>query len=808
MKKIFLFLVAFSALLLFSCTKANDTTIEEHEVYITAKKPILTSETKTILINDTPYWHRDDLLSVYWIDGNGVKKNTQFSPVGGTFGPSDIYKEDVTFRGSISGTSRAFAFYPQNKNDITSEGYATVSFPETQSPGDGTFDGAADVMVSKEIPTLDGENVNVQFKRLGAILKVVLNDKNNDLNDGEKLINLTITSSQNLTGVAYLDFESQSIVDWDAPQGGHTRSTSVKGTNLSSSVDGENAVYLVVYPQVLAAGSSLVISGETSSHTFERTISSLSKDLILAESAITTLKSSLGTVTAKAATTYTATYTWTGTQSTVSLTSSGDIPDGSTIATATNGGGQDITQMSAGNSQLVRLNGYDGYIIKKISLSMHSNSSRGKGSFYAKVGSTTISEIGSTTEGVDFSDALWNGGFTTSWVNIIPAITSEPVVGTGEQVELCIKCITTNSLYCQSYTIEYEEDTPLGNLESISLSGNYPTTFTKGDAFSHSGIIVTAHFSSGKIKDVTSSAHFSSPNMNMLGVQTVTVEYTSVDETTKSTTYNITINDIPRYTVILSDTSEELTSGDDGNVTLPSRSVSVTDAFVGWSTTNVTTATETRPTIIQAGTYRPTSDITLYPVYSYSTAGGSSKYVNVTTLTQGKTYVFGAVKAAKSATLKNNTPIAAVTFTSTSSWGSYVTYTPDTNGELTTSTVTNNNAKWELVSKTGSGASTAYTFKCGNNYLSLGTSTGASTVGVSSTTTNVYLEDVNSTCKNAFLMHPTSSNTNKLLCNTGNNFGYRMYASSTNDSASMCPFIRFYELQSGTVTKYIGSDTK
>ena len=78
-------------------------------------------------------------------------------------------------------------------------------------------------------------------------------------------------------------------------------------------------------------------------------------------------------------------------------------------------------------------------------------------------------------------------------------------------------------------------------LESISLSGEYPTTFHVGDAFSTEGMTVTANYEGGKTKDVTSSATFTGYDMATAGEQTVTVSYTE-NEVVKTTTYNITVN--------------------------------------------------------------------------------------------------------------------------------------------------------------------------------------------------------------------------------------------------------------------------
>lgn len=78
-------------------------------------------------------------------------------------------------------------------------------------------------------------------------------------------------------------------------------------------------------------------------------------------------------------------------------------------------------------------------------------------------------------------------------------------------------------------------------LDSITLSGTYPTTFEVGDTFSYEGLVVTAHYS-----DLTSAAvtgfTVSSPDMSTAGTKTITVSYTE-GGVTKTATYQITVSE-------------------------------------------------------------------------------------------------------------------------------------------------------------------------------------------------------------------------------------------------------------------------
>lgn len=141
-----------------------------------------------------------------------------------------------------------------------------------------------------------------------------------------------------------------------------------------------------------------------------------------------------------------ATYTVT---SSTTIATTGDVPSGSTADYESTYGTK--FQLTAGNHMTLTLSGYANYKITGITLSMRSNGSSGAGSFSASVGNTSISSIADAA----FSDPIWNGQYTTSYVDITPTITTEKTVGRNEIVELTINA-TTNSLYCQSFTITYE----------------------------------------------------------------------------------------------------------------------------------------------------------------------------------------------------------------------------------------------------------------------------------------------------------------------------------------------------------------
>ena len=111
-------------------------------------------------------------------------------------------------------------------------------------------------------------------------------------------------------------------------------------------------------------------------------------------------------------------------------------------------------QLTAENSMALTLSGFAGYKIKGIKMSMRSNTSTGSGEFSMKAGSTILSSI----ETAKFNTASWAGKWSTSYIDVTPTISNHDYTIGDENVVITITA-TENSLYCQSFTIEYEKNT-------------------------------------------------------------------------------------------------------------------------------------------------------------------------------------------------------------------------------------------------------------------------------------------------------------------------------------------------------------
>lgn len=146
----------------------------------------------------------------------------------------------------------------------------------------------------------------------------------------------------------------------------------------------------------------------------------------------------------------TATYTWT---STTKVEQSGTVPASSTYSyerTATTG---QTGQMTAGNRTCLKLTGWDGCVVKRIELQMHSNMESGKGSLTVTMGKDTVWSI----KDKSFKDVEWGGDYTKDWTPISRSFNA--YVEDDETIEIAITA-TENSLYINSYTIEYEPAQP------------------------------------------------------------------------------------------------------------------------------------------------------------------------------------------------------------------------------------------------------------------------------------------------------------------------------------------------------------
>ena len=174
--------------------------------------------------------------------------------------------------------------------------------------------------------------------------------------------------------------------------------------------------------------------------------------------------------------------------------------------------------------------------------------------------------------------------------------------------------ITTSNAaaYISSITITYE------------TAASYTVTY---NANGGSGTMSNSTGSSIEIKECTFTApeckQFTSWNTAANGSGT---SYAPTATVTTNLTLYAQWGDLPSYTVKLMDNNEVLTSSCNTPITLPSRDGCDGYEFVGWTkswSVAQTTWTTTAPNIIPDGSYTPTDNESLYPVYTKIEGGGS-----------------------------------------------------------------------------------------------------------------------------------------------------------------------------------------
>ena len=293
MKKLFkaTFAIALSSMLLFSCSKAEQVTAPDDsnlvKVTLIAGNPQVNPGTKTEISGTTPYWSVGDVIGV----SNGTSSNESFS--------TSITSASKTaeFTGTtVSGD--LYAYYPYTTNGVSqiasvSATGAKVDIPANQNPTVSSFDSKADLMVAKQF-TVSPENTTVsglQFKRLSAIVKVVLKDNTTGtVLASQHPSSVSLETSEDgdlLAGRAVVDFENQSLSE--IYYNGVKKVTANYTSSTHFLINSSNAAYFSVYPRELQAGTTLTVTASTEDYEISKVITIPSGGINLEAGKITTL---------------------------------------------------------------------------------------------------------------------------------------------------------------------------------------------------------------------------------------------------------------------------------------------------------------------------------------------------------------------------------------------------------------------------------------------------------------------------------------------------------------------------------------
>ena len=240
-------------------------------------------ETETAISGTTPTWKSGDRVTVVYTNTSDEVTTARSTALASDYDKATF---SVTLYSPKTAVS-AYAYYPANFETAT-EFEALPVIPGRQSPTGSSFDGAADILISKAF-TPSG-SVSTQFRRLGAVLKIQLVS---DLMTGDNLKKVVVTADTPLAGKVAVD------LDTGIATGISSGSNSVVAEYTASTKFAIGAadkyIYLVVYPQTLASGSTLNIQGETENFTFSREII-LPSDIVLSPGHIQPLSISVTSV--------------------------------------------------------------------------------------------------------------------------------------------------------------------------------------------------------------------------------------------------------------------------------------------------------------------------------------------------------------------------------------------------------------------------------------------------------------------------------------------------------------------------------
>lgn len=296
MKKTFnlLMTLAAAAFVFIACSKETNSSVAENydnqlvQVTITAGNPVVSQTSKTEMVGSQPYWSVGDAIGVSNCT-NDTKANVKFTT--DIAAASTTASFSATIADSLLSTT-LYAYYPWTNNGMgvkANTGCVKVDLPPIQSPTATSFDGNADIMVSKSF-TVDANSAtvsNLQFARLCAIVKIVIIDQESTMSSTQHPTSVSMTAASDLAGRLYLDIANQELKDIY-----YNNSVTVTANYTNETkyaIDGTNATYLIVYPQTLAEGSTLTIAASTEDYTLSKDISVPAGGIELQAGKVTTL---------------------------------------------------------------------------------------------------------------------------------------------------------------------------------------------------------------------------------------------------------------------------------------------------------------------------------------------------------------------------------------------------------------------------------------------------------------------------------------------------------------------------------------
>ncbi len=278
MKKSSFILFAFAALsLVVACNKANiEETIVDNlntiELSFNSEKPTLLDEslTKTAWVEGekTINWSKADKIRVAvkigdnWQNNEGnatAEKGPKLyvSNEAGSDAAVVDFKVSTTFNLSASGVYSFYGIYPSSVTD-TDANYEympsiTVTLPTEQTPPAGTFDPAADIMISSSAQEYQGipsdRVISLNWSRLVAHGDITLK-KLPTFAENEIIRSVTLTAQEgaDLTGKHYLDLVTGEFSLLNGVSAVNSITIKADGNNLAKNSDGNIEFWFASLP--------------------------------------------------------------------------------------------------------------------------------------------------------------------------------------------------------------------------------------------------------------------------------------------------------------------------------------------------------------------------------------------------------------------------------------------------------------------------------------------------------------------------------------------------------------------------------
>lgn len=265
-------LVAVAAMGFAACSteNTNDPAIEFEPNMV--EMSIIAEQTRTVLDSSEAYanWEADDQIAVFEVaDAISITGSTE----------TTLNERLASFRFSFEENTTAssfgyYAVYPYA--NVVSDSYKTMEnikliTPATQNPTATSFDGAADLLLSRPVTDLTAqpsEAMLMAFTRVVALAKMTLKN----LNTTDPIINVTFTAPEGkvLAGRSYFNLTTGEAVEYGY-SGQGTNTITLNYTGLANVAAG-TPIYFTTLPTELVADENFTVTVSTENKKFTKEI--------------------------------------------------------------------------------------------------------------------------------------------------------------------------------------------------------------------------------------------------------------------------------------------------------------------------------------------------------------------------------------------------------------------------------------------------------------------------------------------------------------------------------------------------------